>query len=262
MNRPEDHYDPGLLVAVPRETNRLELGISGPLPFSGVDTWTAYELSWLNSKGKPEVAIAQFVFPSDSSALIESKSFKLYLNSFQQTRLSGPDEIRSRLLQDLTKACGTTVDVLLALSDAFAGLPMAELHGQSIDAFDVEIDQYSANPNFLFTAGEIVEETLTSCLLKTNCPITGQPDWGSVQVHYRGTRIDGQGLLQYIVSLRQHSAFAEHCVERIFMEILGRCHPEALTVYARYTRRGGIDINPFRTNEQRQPPGNVRTARQ
>jgi 7-cyano-7-deazaguanine reductase len=253
------HYP---ITSVPRETKRLELGIRESPPFTGVDAWTAYELSWLNGKGKPDVAIGRLTFPFDSPSLVESKSLKLYLNSFNQARLSGIEEVEALLRQDLTRACGAAVDVAVARYHASSPVPGAELGGRSIDDLDVEIDEYSENPDFLFAVGPVVDETLTSCLLKTNCPITGQPDWASLQIHYRGPAIDGPGLLKYIISLRDHGDFAEHCVERIFVNILRRCGPEALTVYARYTRRGGIDINPFRTNEDRPAPPNVPTARQ
>ncbi len=261
INR-QDHYNPHLLVSVPRRTKRRELGIEGEPPYGGVDIWTAYELSWLDPKGKPQVAVGRFTFRADSPALIESRSLKLYLHSFNQTRLSGMDEMQSRLTEDLVRASGGPVSVSVVHPGHLSALQVAEVGGVSLDGLDVEIDRYSEEPAFLAAGGTLVDETLTSHLLKTNCPITGHPDWATVQIHYRGTQIDHEGLLKYIISLRLHGDFAEHCAERIFMQTLKRCRPEGLTVYVLYTRRGGIDINPFRTNENREPPTTVRTSRQ
>ena len=258
----KDQYDPTLLQPVPRAPHRGELGIEGALPFTGADVWTAYELSWLDPKGKPRVAMATFVVPVDSPNLIESKSFKLYLNSFSQTSVDSPEALREMLRKDVGSACGTATGVDLLLPGDFPDEQIEEMDGELIDEIGVEIRDYRPNPEHLKTGRASVEETLVSNLLKTNCPLTGQPDWASIQIRYKGPRLDREGLLKYLVSFRQHGGFHEHCTESIFMDILKRCRPERLTVHARYTRRGGLDINPFRTNCGDNLPPNCRTARQ
>lgn len=257
-------YDPSLLFPIARAHNREALNLaSGPLPFKGVDLWNAYELSWLDAKGKPRVAMATFSVPADSPNIIESKSFKLYLNSFNQTRLVNSAALRGRLERDLSAAAGAPVGLDFILPQRFGELRMGELDGIYIDKLDIEIDTYEPAPELLRTrAGDVVEETLCSRLLKSNCPVTGQPDWASVQVRYRGRPIDRESLLRYVISFRQHAEFHEHCVERIFTDIMQACAPEQLTVYARYTRRGGLDINPWRSNFETAPPADVRTVRQ
>ena len=258
----KDTYDPTLLKPVPRAPHRKELGIEAALPFGGADLWTAYELSWLNPKGKPQVAMATIVVPADTPNLVESKSFKLYLNSFNQTPVASPEALQETLRRDLGIACGAPVGVEIVLPEEFGDARIEELDGESIDAIDVEIRDWRPNPERLRTGGTPVEETLVSNLLKTNCPLAGQPDWAGIQIRYSGPRIDRAGLLQYLVSFRRHGGFHEHCVEKIFLDILRQCRPDGLTVYARYTRRGGLDINPFRTNCGDRIPRNVRTARQ
>jgi len=258
----KDTYDPGLLQPVPRAPHRGELGIGDALPFGGADIWTAYELSWLDPRGKPQVAMATIVVPADTPNLVESKSFKLYLNSFNQTPVASPEAMRKTLRKDLGGACGAPVGVEIVLPEDFGDERIEELDGESIDAIDVEIRDYRPNPDHLRAGPSPAEETLVSNLLKTNCPLTGQPDWAGIQIRYSGPRIDRAGLLRYIVSYRRHGGFHEHCTERIFMDILRRCRPGSLTVYTRYTRRGGLDINPFRTNCGEKLPRNVRTARQ
>ncbi|MFC4158621.1 NADPH-dependent 7-cyano-7-deazaguanine reductase QueF [Chitinimonas lacunae] len=258
-----DQYDPSLLFPIPRQAKRDEIGVGATLPFFGADIWNAYELSWLNPRGKPQIALASFTVPADSPNLIESKSFKLYLNSFNQTRLDEPEVLRRHLSDDLSAAAGAKVAVRLVLPEAFGQEKLAELEGVCIDRLDVEIERYSPDPTLLVALDEpVVEEVLTSNLLKSNCLVTGQPDWGSVRIHYRGRPLDQAALLRYLVSFRQHNEFHEQCVERIFMDIQRQCQPEALSVYARYTRRGGLDINPFRTNFSQPAPANLRTARQ
>lgn len=258
----KDRYDPTLLQPVPRDPYRREIGIEGALPFSGADIWTAYELSWLDPKGRPRVAMATFVVPADSPNLIESKSFKLYLNSLNQTPVASPEALQDILLKDMGSACGAPVGVEIKQPGNFQDEQIEELDGESIDGIDTEIRDYRLNPEYLKTGRPYAEETLVSDLLKTNCPLTGQPDWASIQIRYNGPRIDREGLLKYLISFRQHGGFHEHCAERIFTNILRRCRPEGLTVYVRYTRRGGLDINPFRTNCGEKLPRNVRTARQ
>ncbi|QNM97914.1 NADPH-dependent 7-cyano-7-deazaguanine reductase QueF [Chitinimonas koreensis] len=261
-----EHYDPSLLFPIPRLAKREEIGVPAALPFFGADIWNAYELSWLNRRGKPQIALATFTVPADSPNIIESKSFKLYLNSYNQTRLDDVDTLRARLAADLSKAAGATVGVRLVLPEEFGRQRLGELDGYCIDNLDLEIDTYQPEPALLRTVegeGEgPVEETLCSNLLKSNCLVTGQPDWGSVQIRYRGAPIERAGLLQYLVSFRRHNEFHEQCVERIFMDITRQCRPEALSVYARYTRRGGLDINPFRTSFTQAAPANLRGARQ
>jgi len=258
-------YAPELLFPIPRQGKRDELGLRGTLPFFGVDIWNGYELSWLNMRGKPQVAVARFTIPADSPNLIESKSFKLYLNSFNQTRLAGPDALKMLLQQDLSAAAGANVHVTLTMQEDFAKLEMGELEGRLLDRLDIDVDNYSPQPETLkANFDELpVEETLVSHLLKSNCLVTGQPDWGSVQISYYGPQIEQESLLKYLIGFREHNEFHEQCVERIFTDILRQCKPQHLTVYARYTRRGGLDINPWRTNfSSAQRPSNARNARQ
>ncbi len=250
---------PELLVPVPRSDNRRKLGITTRLPFTGMDIWTAYELSWLNDGGKPEIGIATFLFPADSPNLIESKSLKQYLHSVNQARFDSRGALVKLLENDLGRAAGAPVTAAISPSSAQS---LSELEGESLDGLEVRIETYEPDASFLVSRGPAVSEMLRSDLLKTNCPLSGQPDWASLQVRYRGPKIDREGLLRYIVSFRNFCDFHEHCVERIFLDLLNRCRPEALTVYARYTRRGGLDINPFRTNAGDPIPENVRTGRQ
>jgi 7-cyano-7-deazaguanine reductase len=258
-------YAPELLFPIPRQGKRDELQLHGTLPFFGVDIWNAYELSWLNPRGKPQVAIARVTVPADSPNIVESKSFKLYLNSFNQTRLASADALQALLQQDLSKGFGAPVQVALTLQEDFASLKMGELDGLLLDRLDVEIEQYTPSPLLLKAALDEapVEEKLLSHLLKSNCLVTGQPDWGSVQIHYAGPQIDQESLLKYLIGFREHNEFHEQCVERIFVDILRQCAPQKLAVYARYTRRGGLDINPWRSNfSTGQRPPNLRNARQ
>ena len=261
-----DRYDPSLLFPIPRATQRAAIGIvieaGDGLPFHGVDIWNAYELSWLDARGKPEVALAEFRVPATTPNIVESKSFKLYLAGYNQERIADGDEMRARLARDLSAATGGTVEVTLSEPARFTRVAIQELEGESIDALPVEIESYGPpDANHLATAGEDADESLVSQLLKSNCPVTGQPDWASVQIRYAGRRIDREGLLRYLVSFRQHADFHEHCVERIYMDLMRRCVPRRLSVYARYTRRGGLDINPWRSSEPG-TPSNTRAARQ
>ena len=247
-----DRYAPELLFPVPRADKRSELGLSPgqPLPFFGEDLWNAYELSWLDRRGKPVVALAEFRVPAASPNLIESKSFKLYLNAFNQERIDDPAALGAILQRDLSAAAGAPVGVaLMPLNDAPQRV-LAKPPGELLDTLDIDIDTYTPAPHLLLAdaTGSAIEETLHSHLLKSNCLVTGQPDWGTVIVRYRGPRIDRAGLLRYIVSFRQHHEFHEQCVERLFCDIHARCRPERLEVWARYTRRGGLDINPWRAS--------------
>lgn len=265
-----DQYDAGLLFPLPRETKRREIGITGSVPFLGADLWTAFELSWLNPRGKPQVALAHITVPCESTHIVESKSFKLYLNSFNNSIFASADEVRDRIRTDVSAAIwhgGTlqsSAGVRLLLPEQLEREKVQELAGLSIDRLDVECTRYQPAPELLSAAldEKPVDEVLVSHLLKSNCLVTGQPDWGSVQITYSGPQIDQAGLLQYIVSFRNHNEFHEQCVERIYMDVLARCKPTKLAVYARYTRRGGLDINPWRTSHPQSPPANVRTARQ
>jgi 7-cyano-7-deazaguanine reductase len=258
------HYAPELLFPIPRQQKRDELGLSGTLPFFGVDIWNAYEISWLNMRGKPQVAIATITVPADSPNIIESKSFKLYLNSFNQTRLANTDALLTLLRDDLSNAVGAPVHLKLTTPEHFDSVKMGELAGLPLDRLDIEIDQYTPSPALLSACHDEapVEETLVSHLLKSNCLVTGQPDWASVQIVYAGPQIDQEGLLKYLIGFREHNEFHEQCVERIFVDILRQCRPSKLAVYARYTRRGGLDINPWRANFSTGKPMNLRAARQ
>ncbi|MFP1746055.1 NADPH-dependent 7-cyano-7-deazaguanine reductase QueF [Lonsdalea quercina] len=248
-----DQYDPELLEALPRANGRELVGLTDAnLPFTGYDLWTAFELSWLNKKGKPMVGIAEFQVPASSVNLIESKSFKLYLNSFNQTRMRDIETLLSTLVTDLSAAAQGQVKV--NIYPGLSGYPaqIDGLPGTVIDDLDIEVNDYSFNPEYLKYAvsenAPIISETLSSNLLKSNCLVTYQPDWGSVVINYEGKKIDPECLLRYLISFRQHNEFHEQCVERIFNDIQRYCQPQKLTVFARYTRRGGLDINPFRSN--------------
>ena len=259
-----DRYDASLLFPIPRAAKRAEIGVGAALPFHGVDVWNAYELSWLDARGKPVVALAEFRVPATSPNIIESKSFKLYLNGFAQERVESAERLAQTLTRDLAGAAGAAVAVHLSEARARSHA-VADLAGESLDTQALDIDCYGPPQADYLTADTTrapVHETLVSDLLRSNCPVTGQPDWGSVQIAYAGAPIDRAGLLRYLVSFREHSEFHEQCVERIFMDITARCAPQQLSVYARYTRRGGLDINPFRSSEAAAMPDNPRGARQ
>ena len=244
-----EHYDPALLFPIPRQGKRDEIGIAeAALPFVGEDIWNAYELSWLDLRGKPVVALAHFIVPAVSPNLIESKSLKLYLNSFNQTRLAGVDELVATLTRDLSAAAGAPVLVHVAPLATRPQRPMGYPKGILLDGLEIDVDLYTPEPALLTadSARAPVAETLYSHLLKSNCLVTGQPDWAMLVVRYTGAPIDREGLLRYIISFRQHNEFHEQCVERVFVDILRQCQPSALSVFARYTRRGGLDINPYR----------------
>lgn len=258
-----DRYDPSLLFAIPRADKRAEIGVTEPLPFHGVDIWNAYELSWLDPRGKPVVALAEFRVPASSPNIIESKSFKLYLNGFAQERITDAAALTATLMRDLSAAAGAPVGVQLGEAHA-ATFPVTDLDGHLLDNQDIGIDHYGPPQADFLQADAMasqIEETVVSHLLRSNCPVTGQPDWGSVRIAYRGAPIDHAGLLRYLVSFRDHNEFHEQCVERIFVDLMQRCAPRQLSVYARYTRRGGLDINPFRSSTPA-TPGNPRTVRQ
>ncbi len=247
-------YSPGLLFPLPRQLKRAELGLSEqPLPFEGVDLWTGYEVSWLNPRGKPRVAIAHFQIPCDSVALIESKSFKLYLNSFNQSRFESLSVVQEHMVRDVSAAVQGKVTLDLVPVEDYPSRGFGNFQGLCLDGLDVECSDFTPQPDLLQCgsgpeSSEIIEETLITHLLKSNCLITGQPDWGSLAIRYRGRKLWHEGLLRYVVSFRNHNEFHEQCVERIFMDLWRHTQPEVLSVYARYTRRGGMEINPFRAS--------------
>ena len=262
-----DQYDPSLLFPIPRAENRAKLGFkdSQALPFVGVDIWNAFELSWLNKKGKPQIALAEFQIPADSPNMIESKSFKLYLNSLNSTHFADEHQLRELLIKDLSAIAGSKITIRIQATEAVAKKGMQEMSGVLLDRLDIEVDpNLPANPNLLGINESFgpIEQCLVSHLLKSNCPVTGQPDWASVQIRYQGRPILEEGLLRYLIGFRQLGEFHEHCVETIFTDIKRQCKPEKLSVYARYTRRGGLDINPFRTDHNSPWPDNIRHARQ
>lgn len=255
-----NHYDPTLLFPISRQLNRDKIGIKDALPFTGYDIWNAFEISWLNPKGKPVVAIAEITVPCESKNIFESKSAKLYFNSFNNSHFASVSDVKTLIEKDLSNAVeGRVVVQLFTLDDA--PMSIGKFEGVCIDDLDVSCSIYQTDANLLKTMDEQVEEVLFSHLLKSNCLVTNQPDWGSVYIKYCGPKIDHVSLLQYIVSSRNHNEFHEPCVERIFCDILHHCKPQKLTVYARYTRRGGLDINPFRTNCN-ESLDNVRLVRQ
>jgi 7-cyano-7-deazaguanine reductase len=255
-----DRYDASLLFAIQRAAQRNALGIVAALPFSGVDIWTAYEVSWLNRRGKPVVAVAEIRIGADSPAIVESKSLKLYLGSFAQERVATVAVLARTIAADLSRVCGAPVGV--SIHPSAAALRVAELPGSSIDDRAVAADGAAPQAQLLRRGASFAEESLRSALFRSNCPVTGQPDYADVLVRYRGPRIDRASLLEYLLSYRRHGAFHETCVERMFMDIGLRCRTERLTVYARFLRRGGIDINPFRSNFEPAPRRNERTPRQ
>ena len=262
-----DQYDASLLFPIPRSDNRLKLGLKEgqTLPFVGVDIWNAFELSWLNQKGKPQIALAEFQIPADSPNMVESKSLKLYLNSLNSARFESEDAVRNRLIMDLSSVVGSKISARINPTELVAKKGMQEMSGVLMDRLDIEIDpSLPADPNLLQVNDSFgpIEQCLVSHLLKSNCPVTGQPDWASVQIRYQGRPILEEGLLRYLIGFRQLGEFHEHCVETIFCDIKRQCKPEKLSVYARYTRRGGLDINPFRTDHNSVWPDNTRHSRQ
>lgn len=272
MNTPQDSslgrevayptsYDPSLLFPIPRAGARAELGLAPgeALPFAGHDRWHAYELSWLDRRGKPRVATATVQVPATSPNLVESKSLKLYLNSLNAARFDDEESLRACIAADLSASAGAPVVVAFGLPPVDPGMA-----GDPLDAIDADFDDYGP-PNaahLAAAAGASVEEHLYSSLLKSNCPVTGQPDWADLHLRYRGPRIDRLGLLRYLVSFREHAGFHEQCVERIFLDVLRHCRPQDLSVEARYTRRGGLDINPWRATPGMAPPAALRDLRQ
>lgn len=255
-------YAPELLFAIPRAPKRQLLDIPNPLPFYGFDLWNAYELSWLNQKGKPIVAIGKIMIPCDSANIIESKSMKLYFNSFNNTRFSTTTALTQTIQNDLSNITNSHVAVDITTLDEATDIRTESLSGRCIDSLDIIANEYCVNPALLQTENTIVRETLHSNLLKSNCLATKQPDWASVKIQYHGRKIRPDALLKYIISYRDHLEFHEQCVERLFMDIMRQCQPKNLTVEARYTRRGGLDINPVRSTSPSVQSVNQRQIRQ
>lgn len=245
-------YNPKRLYAIPRSDNRNEIGITAAiLPFFGFDIWNHYEVSWLNEKGKPIVATAEIIYDCSSPLIIESKSLKLYFNSLNNTRFKSIAEVEAIVKKDLEAEIKSAVTVnIKQLGQNNVESIHASFSGICLDNLDVECTSYHVDPSFLTANNKQVEESVYSDLLKSNCLVTNQPDWGSVQIIYKGNEINREGLLKYIVSFRNHNEFHEQCIERIFVDIMSRCKPVELTVYGRYTRRGGLDINPFRSTKK------------
>lgn len=249
------HYNPERLLAIARASKRREIGIvADSLPFYGVDCWNHYEVSWLDTKGKPKVAVAEMIYDCATPFLIESKSLKLYFNSFNNTAFETSDQLKQTIERDLGERLEGTVRVrILSLREKELLTIFSGPAGECLDDLEVTCSDYLVQPDYLSVVENRVEEILYSDLLKSNCLVTNQPDWGTVQISYTGKQIHREGLLQYLVSFRNHNEFHEQCIERIFMDILKRCQPEKLTVYGRYTRRGGLDINPWRSTEKEIP---------
>lgn len=259
-------YSPELLQPIPRYSTRVALGIKTTKPFYGFDIWNSYEFSWLNLKGKPQVGIAEFIFSDNTENLIESKSFKLYLNSFSDLRIPDKLALRAALIKDLSNATKGEVQVNLFTLEEYSQKSFFEdlnrTSGTCLDNLDIEVETYEYAPEYLATTPEFISETFYTHLFKSNCPVTQQPDWGSIWITYRGQKIHRENLLKYLISYRKSSEFGEQCIERIYIDILKRCSPEKLTVYGRFTRRGGLDINPYRTNFGPKEIANLRTFRQ
>lgn len=261
----DSNYSTSILSTISRKQKRKEFYLKKKLPFFGIDIWNAYEISWLNLLGKPEIGIITFNVPANSSNMIESKSLKLYLHSFNHIRLANSKIFVKRLIKDFSQVTGSNVKVKFISPKNFLKFKIQELGGILLDTLNININHYSLDSTILATDknSPIIKETLLSNLLKSNCPITGQPDWGTLQIHYIGKKINREALLKYIISFRTHNAFHEQCIEKIFLDILDKCQPYKLTVYGRYMRRGGIDINPWRSNfSVRYKPLNLRTTRQ
>ena len=261
----DQQYNPDRLYPIARAGKRKEIGIDpNKLPFYGFDCWNHYEVSWLNTKGKPVAATAEIIYNCHSPLLIESKSLKLYFNSFNNTQFESDTVVAETVQRDIAERIQAEVSInIIPLNKSLSPTIQQNFVGKCIDDLDIECSVYTVNPQFLNTSSSIVTETLTSNLLKSNCLVTNQPDWGSVQIHYHGPQIDRAGLLRYLVSFRNHNEFHEQCIERIFVDILKHCQPKELTVYGRYTRRGGLDINPYRSTQPTSPQGkNIRLQRQ
>lgn len=211
----------------------------------GIDVWGAYELAWCDVDGRPQVASGTLQLPADSPNLIESKSLKLYLFSLNDEPFADAQAYVACVQRDLSQAAGAQVTLSFDSSTSALEPPAAAV---CIDGAPWRRPYAALDTSGLASAGPVVQETLVSHLLRSLCPVTAQPDWATVVLTYRGPVIDHAGLLTYIASFRQHQGFHEQCVEHIFMDVWRACGPQTLEVYARYTRRGGLDINPQRSS--------------
>lgn len=248
----ETRYNPNLLFPIPRQGKRNEIGVTGELPFFGFDIWNHYEVSWLNEKGKPIVALAEIIYGCESINIIESKSMKLYFNSFNNTQFKNLETVEATIKKDLEERLGNA-SVVIRITPIYLfkeSVLVQRLNGICVDELDVACSTYNTDISFLKTENEVVEEILYSDLLKSNCLVTNQPDWCSIQINYKGQKINREGLLKYLVSFRNDNEFHEQCIEKIFIHLMQQCHPSALTVYGRSTRRGGLDINSIRSTER------------
>ena len=257
-------YDPEQLFPIPRKLNRDKIGLPEKLPFFGWDVWNHYEVSWLDNNGKPVVAVAEIVYGCESEHIIESKSMKLYFNSFNNTKINDVKALEALITEDIASRIHAPVSIKITLLRDFNNETLfSGFKAICIDDLPITCDEYMLNPAFLKTEDDITHEAISSNLLKSNCLVTNQPDWGSVLIEYRGKKIDHAGLLKYIVSFRNCNEFSETSIERIFNDISTHCHPEFLLVYGRFTRRGGLDINVMRSSEKNTPNGwNYRLCRQ
>jgi 7-cyano-7-deazaguanine reductase len=257
-----DQYNPQILFSIARSIKRAEIGIYDKLPFKGVDIWNAYEISWLNNKGKPEVALGRFYFDTASEFIIESKSLKLYLNSFNNTKFLSKKQVADLIKEDLSKAANSDVRVeLLDVEDRYF---FTESNGICLDALDIEVSlPQDVETKYLVRENQnYAEEKIYSHLFKSNCLVTGQPDWATIFIEYKGPKMDHANLLKYLISYRNHNGFHEQCVERIYVDLMIVFSHQYLSVYAKYMRRGGLDICPYRATEMIASPEISRMSRQ
>jgi len=241
-----DAYDPGLLYPVERAPQRDALGLAGDLPFRGADHWTAWEVAWLDAGRRPRAAVATFAVPCESPRIVESKSVKLWLASLNHAIFATVEDLRQALARDLARATGTRIEVAVDLPATWGRHARRELGGASLDDESLAAHPDAPDASLLRAAGPAVEETLVTHGFRSVCPVTAQPDYASIAIACRGPRLDPAALAAYLSGYRRHPGFHEHCVERIFVDVLRACGPEALRVEARFTRRGGVDINPVR----------------
>ncbi len=248
-----DEYSPDLLYPIPRSGGRASIGQVDNVVFFGADLWHAYEISWLNAQGVPQVRVGRFIIPSNSPNLVESKSFKLYLNSLNSTCFESVEQVRECMVADVSAAAGAPISLELLPADAPV-LAGSSLEGICIDEQPLTVVEQQPSASILRTGSSPAEEALYSHLLRSLCPVTGQPDWATVWIRYRGPQLERDALLQYIIAFRKHQEFHEQCVERMFVDLMNTCTPESLEIQAFYTRRGGLDINPFRSTDPRGKP--------
>ena len=255
-------YEPEVLCPISRSQSRARLGIGDELPFAGVDIWNAWDLTWLTPSGLPRVATAEIHVPADSPNIVESKSLKLYLGSFAMSPFESATAVADSIARDLAPCVGAKVLVSVLPVAGTEARSVARLAGACLDDADLACSDWEVNPDLLRAdSSDLTQEDVHTHLLRSLCPVTSQPDIGSLQISYSGPRIDHAGLLKYVVSFREHNDFHEACIERMFVDLLEKCGCEKLSVQARYQRRGGIDINPVRSNCGERPL-NLRLWRQ